>query len=135
MTKIAGFEQYRFSAGEDLFISITGYGLTFSKSSVKCLGYSRYVAVFFDRKGKRIAVIPGNPEEEEEIRDFVKDREARNAGFVRWNDKRFMRDVIALGQLDLGEKGVRVFGEYDMESHAIIYDLKRAEPITGRNKE
>ncbi len=90
------------------------------------------MAVFVDRKGKRLAVMPCSPDEDEEVRDFVRDPDSPNAGFVRWNDKKFLRDVIALGQLDLGEKGVRIMGEYQMENNAIIHDLNKAELITGR---
>ena len=44
--------------GGNLFVSVTSYGMTFSKSSVEAVGFPKYVKVYFDRSGKRFAVVP-----------------------------------------------------------------------------
>lgn len=113
-----------------IFVSVTGYGMTFSKASVEALGFPRLVRVYYDRKGKRFAVAPSL--REEGARTFVRDPEGPRAGFVRWNDRRLLDQVISLGALELGENGLRVMGEYVPGENILVYDLTRTVPVVGK---
>lgn len=128
-----GFERYRFTANDDIFVSFTRYGMTFSTSSVKLLGYPLYAEVYLDRENKRFAITPGE-KGDPDAKAFVRDPEAKNASFVRWNERRLLHDLIDLGELILGQKGVRVPGEYVESEKMIIYDLTKAESIRGKGK-
>ena len=113
-----------------VFISVTDYGITFSRDSVAMLGYPAFVRVYFDKKGKRMAVVPC--ESSEGARRFVKDGDLSGSGFVRWNDKRLLSQVYSLGALEPGGKGVRAMGEYVEEENLIVYDLKDTVPLRIR---
>ncbi len=128
-----GFERYRFTAFDDVFVSFTRYGMAFSTSSVKLLGYPLYAEVYLDRENKRFAITPGE-KGDPDAKAFVRDPEAKNASFVRWNERRLLHDLIDLGGLILGQKGVRVPGEYVESEKMIIYDLTKAEAIRGKGK-
>ena len=112
-----GFERYRFIEFDDVFVSLNRYGIKFSTSSVKLLGYPLYAEVYLDRENKRFA---------------VRHPEAKNASFVRWSERRLLNDLIDLGGLTLGDKGVRVPGEYIESEKMIVYDLTKAEAIRGK---
>ena len=114
-----------------IFISVTNYGMTFSKASVEVLGSPRYVKVFFDRKGKRIAIVPCA--EENGARSFARDPEASRSGFVRWNDKRLMAQIVSMGDLSIESHGVRVLGEYIPEENLLVYNLKQTIPLRQKN--
>ena len=128
-----GFERYRFTANDGIFVSFTRYGMAFSTSSVRLLGYPLYAEVYLDREGKRFAITPGE-KGDPDARAFVRNPEAKNASFVRWNERRLLHDLIDLGELNLGEKGVRVPGEYVESEKMIIYDLTKAEAIRGKGR-
>lgn len=128
-----GFERYRFNAYDDVFVSFTRYGMTFSTSSVRLLGYPLYAEVYLDRESKRFAISPGE-KGDPDAKVFVRNPEAKNATFVRWNERRLLHDLIDLGGLALGEKGVRVPGEYIESEKTIVYDLTKAEAIRGKGR-
>ena len=119
------------SRPDSVFVFITGYGMTFSKSAVNLLGYPPFVRVYFDRKGKRMALTPCP--EEEGARRFAKDPGTPRAGFVRWNDHRLLMQVCALGEIRTEGEGVRVQGEYYPEENVLVFNLKQTVPIRHRN--
>lgn len=127
------FERYKFVSDDGIFVSFTKYGITFSTSSIKLMNYAKFVEVYLDRNKKRFAISPGK-EDDPDVRSFVRDSQAKNAKFVRWNERRFLHELMDLGEIELGEKGVRIPGEYVEEDKMIVYDLTRAEAIRGRKK-
>lgn len=129
MSILEGFVPENSDSGV-IFVSITSYGMTFSRASVEAVDYPRFVKVYFDRKGKRFAIVPA--EEGDGSRSFAKDRSLPRAGFVRWNDKRLLAQVTALGSLDLGPNGIRVMGEYIPEENLLVYNLKQTIPIRAK---
>ena len=122
MGRLDGYEVYTRNFGGNIFISVTNYGVTFSKASVESLDYPNYVQVLFDRRDFNMAIKPC--EQNSEARIFVRDRNANRAGFVRWNDKKLIRYMIELADLQIGEKGIRIKGEYFHDENIIIYHLK-----------
>ena len=118
--------------GGSVFVSVTSYGMTFSKSSVEVLGFPRTVKVYLDRSGKRFAVVPS--EEAEGTRNCARDPGHPKSSFVRWNDKKLLNQLIAMGNLELGENGVRVQGEYVADENLLVFDLKKTQPIVGKNR-
>ena len=128
-----GFERYRFIEFDDVFVSLNRYGIKFSTSAVKLLGYPLYAEVYLDRENKRFAITPGE-KGDPYAKTFVRHPEAKNASFVRWSERRLLNDLIDLGGLTLGEKGVRIPGEYVESEKTIVYDLTKAEAIRGKWK-
>ena len=114
-----------------IFVSVTDYGMTFSKTSVEVIGFPRYVKVFFDRKGKRMAIVPCS--EENGARSFVRDSASPRAGFVRWNDKKLISQITSMGDLSIEGHGVRVLGEYVPEENLLVFNLKQTIPLRQKN--
>ena len=127
------FERYRFTSYTDIFVSFNKYGMTFSASSIKLMEYAKFVEVYLDRNKKRFAITPGK-EGDPDVRAFVQDSPSRNVRFVRWSERHLLHELIDLGEIDLGEKGVRIPGEYVESDKMIVYDLTRSEAIRGRKK-
>ena len=132
MGRLDGFKVYSRNTGGNIFISVTNYGITFSKASVECLDYPEYVHVLFDNDGN-MAVTPC--EKDDEARIFVKDRDSDRAGFVRWNDKRLIRYMVELADLKIGTKGIRIKGEHFSDENILIYDLKDYTQIRQKQEE
>ena len=114
-----------------VFVSVTDYGMTFSKASVEALGFPPFVRVYFDRKGKRMAIVPC--EEEEGARRFSRADGSAQAGFVRWNDKKLLAQVFTMAGLAPGGKGVRALGEYIAEENLLVYHLRDTVPLRERS--
>ena len=113
-----------------IFVSITDYGMTFSKGSVEAIGFPAFVRVYFDQKGKRMAIVPcGN---EEGARKFARGGDTPQAGFVRWNDKKLLEQINTLGGLENSGKGVRVLGEYIEDENLLVYNLKQTIPVRAK---
>ena len=115
-----------------IFLSVAEYGITFSKSSVEALGYPLFVKVLFDWKGKRVAIQP--TENKEGARYFVRNPDSDKASFVRWNDKKLLSQILALGGLELYGKTLRVSGEYIQEENVLIYSLNNVSEGCIRRK-
>ena len=116
-----------------IFISITNYGMTFSKSCVVKLNYPEFVHVYFEHDGNRMAVTPC--EKDSEARNFVRDKDSIRAGFVRWNDRDLIQHIISLGNMTIGKKGVRVYGEYVSSDNVLVFDLPHYTPIGKKSEE
>ena len=130
MSVLDGFEMYKKKDKGNIFISITQYGITFSKTSVACLDYAEYVHIFFDKNNIKMAITPC--EKDDEARIFVKNKNSPRAGFVRWNDKNLLKYVTELANLKFDEKGIRIKGEYVKNENVLIYDLNNYKAINGR---
>ena len=114
-----------------IFISITSYGLTFSKSCIDSLSYADYVHVLFEDDGVRMAVAPCN--KDAEARTFVRDRNSPRAGFVRWTDRQLINYIIDLGGIEMGSKGVRIDGDYLASDNVLLFDLRNYTPLKGKS--
>ena len=121
MSRLDGFKVFTRNDGGKIFISVTNYGVAFSKASVEKLNYPEYVHVLFDDYGN-MAISPC--EKDNEARTFVRNRNNVRAGFVRWNDKKLINYMIKAGGLSIGPKGIRVQGEYFPDENIVIYKLK-----------
>ncbi len=126
------FDLYRRGEGGKIFISITNYGMTFSKSCVEKLNYPEFVHVFFEQEGKRMAIAPCT--EDSEARGFVRDQSAPRAGFVRWNDRKLIQHAVSLANIELGKRGVRIYGQYIADDNVLVFDLKVYTPIGKQNE-
>ena len=113
-----------------VFVSVTDYGMTFSKGAVEALGYPAFVRVYFDKKGKRMAIVPCG--EEAGARKFARGGDTPQPGFVRWNDRKLLDQVNTLGGLDTSGKGVRVMGEYVEDEHLLVFNLKQTIPVRAK---
>ena len=121
MSRLDGFEVYTRKADGNIFISVTSYGVAFSKASVASLNFPGHVHVLFD-KNANMAISPC--EKDTTSRVFVKNPDSDRAGFVRWNDKRLIKHMIELADLNIGSKGIRIKGEYFADENILIYNLK-----------
>ena len=132
MSRLDGFKVYSRNDGGKIFISVTNYGVTFSKTSVEKLNYPEYVHVLFDDNGN-MAISPCA--QDNEARVFVRNRDNVRAGFVRWNDKKLINYMIKLGGLKIGSKGIRMGGEYFPDENIVIYNLKDYAQINQKEEE
>ncbi len=133
MGRLDGFEIYSRNTNGNIFISVTDYGLTFSKSSVESLDYPQYVHIFFDKKESKMAVQPC--EKDNRSRVFVKNKNSKRAGFVRWNDKKLINFLIDLGNLKIGANGIRIKGNYFDDENILMFDLKNYSPIKHKEED
>ena len=131
MGRLDNFEIYTRNSNRKIFISITAYGLTFSKGAVEALDYPQYVHVLFDKNTTSMAI--KSCEKDRQARVFVKNRNANRASFVRWNDKKLINFITQLGNLELASKGVRIQGDYFDDENVLIFNLKDYSFINYKN--
>ena len=94
MGLLDNFYVYGHKRSGKIFISITSYGITFSKSCVESLDYANFVHVCFENNGARMAVKPCKKDEKSRI--FVKNRNSPRASFVRWTDKNLVAHLMSI---------------------------------------
>ena len=116
------------------FISLSKYGVTFSKSSVEMLGYPSHVKPMLNREKKQFAIIAADGETN--ASPFVKNEAAKTKGFVRWNQRSLVRNLGQYTNVEnILETGIRVNGQYYPEENAIIYNLTDTQPLSSNANE
>ena len=110
---------------EKPFISLSKYGVTFSRLALSLLSDAAYVHIFLDRKNLKFAVQPC--EQDEAAMELVRSEQKKSQRFVRWGNRDLLRTLCSLSGSDISKGTVRINGEYHPEEDVMIFDL--AAPV------
>lgn len=102
------------------FITLSRYGITFSKYSLEKLAYAQYVHAYIDRDAKQFAI---QPCQKDEAAIELVSHDKPNPAFVRWGNRKMLRTLVGLAGINVNEKSYRINGVYYKEEDVIIYDL------------
>ena len=103
------------------FITLSKYGITFSKNSLIQLEYAHYVHAYIDRKRKLFAVKPC-PLDEAALELVSHSKQKPN--YIRWRNRSLLRTLASLSGADVNSGSVRIRGKYIPDEDVIIFDLK-----------
>lgn len=129
MGRLDSFELIRGNS-ELPFISLSKYGITFSKSALELLDLAEHVHIYIDRKNRQFAVQPCKQDVNSVT--LVKNRESavRNhkVPFVRWSNRSLLRTLEQMSGLSIQDQVIRVNGVYYEDENVIIFDLSKVIP-------
>jgi len=125
---LEGFEKFEVSPGS-ASISVTSYGVGFSKSAVLRMSRCEYVISLIDYSGKRFAIQKCGKDDDGSTKFYHGQRNTS----VRWNNKELIKTLKTMMGWDLSKKAYKVDGEYIPNEQALIFDLNNAETINRGN--
>jgi|GEM_PF-5029743 len=120
---LSGFKIFNPSTGT-ISVSFANYGISFSKGAIKCLNRPEYVIFAYDQ-GNRLVGIKPTKEDPRQIQFIKKEKN----GYVRINNKQFIRKIEAACEMNLSDKVTKYFSHWDDKEEMLIVDLKR--PLNG----
>ena len=107
------------------FITLRNYFITFSKLAIEYLDYAPYIHMYINKE-KRIAVIQACEHDAAAI-PFFKEPEKGKQILVRIMNSQTSHRLMDVAGVDDCGKGIRYYGEYLPEDHAIVFDLSKGE--------
>lgn len=112
-------------------VSITTNGVTFSKAAIVKVRMPEYVLLMINETDKQLAIIESE-KDAENATPFVRNKKSPS---VRYNNKDFLYTLEKLMGWDLTQQGYKAMGEYYSDENALVFNLRSATPITGRESE
>lgn len=113
------------------YITLRNRSINFSKKAIEDLNYAKYVHMYVDEKGKRVAFVPC-ADEDNAIAFYRKPKEGRQL-LVRLSDVKKAKMLMNLAGIDDCGKGLRFYGEFYKEEMTLVIsmDLKEQEKYQG----
>ena len=110
-------------------VSFTKNGATFNKVALERMNKAQCVTLLIQRSTKRFA-IRQCAQTDANAMPFAAAIKPKSPS-IRWNNKEFQHIVCEMMDWDLDHcKGFKVVGEYLKGEKALLFDLKKAIPIT-----
>jgi hypothetical protein len=104
-------------------ITIAEYGVTFNKAAIEAMGNPERVKLGFDKQYKKMCIMPVEDEDERAFAFADKERD----GYVRINNKDFVRFVLRyFPELTL-DKSIRCVAIWDAEKRLLFADVANIE--------
>ena len=119
---LQGFEKFEVSPGVAA-MTISSYGIGFSKTAVNRMGKCEYVVAYMDYNGKRFAIQKCKQDEDGATKFYHGQRNTS----VRWNNRELIKTLCNMMGWDSSECSYKVEGEYLPEECALIFNLNNAE--------
>lgn len=117
------FEWYNRKVGVPI-VSVASYGLTFNSGAAEAMGRPAYIKLGFDRNNLVIGVMPVHDIRENDQLCFpFTDRK----GYVRINNKDFIRHISTLLPNGIPNAAKRVYAHWCQEQGVLIVDLKQLD--------
>ena len=107
-------------------LSMSKYGLMFTKTTLEALNFPRYVEVSVDEK-KKLFGIRSAKEANEHTRNFVKNGRKNSELYVKWNTRDIMTFISRCMNIDLFQldSTIKVAGTFDISDYSIVFYLSR----------
>ncbi|HFX3886268.1 TPA: hypothetical protein QFL15_001926 [Enterococcus faecium] len=106
-------------------VTISKYGVNFSKAAAECLKFSEYALVYLNDRSKMIAITPASKTSNEAVAFYKpKNKTAKNPSI---QSSRFLSILSKLCQWDIENKTYYVKPEYLEDGKGIYLDLNKAE--------
>lgn len=129
MGRLDSFELIR-GSGEQPFISLSKYGITFPKPTLEALDLAEYVHIYIDSKNRQFAVQPCERDVNSVI--LVRNREqairSKKIPFIRWSNRKLLRTLEKMSGYSVSDQVIRVNGTYYDDENVIIFDLADVVP-------
>ena len=107
------------------FITLRERFITFSKTAIEQLEYAPLINMFVMEKEQKVYFQVCNDPHDEDALKFYKERPGKQL-LVRVSSKGACNLLIKIARIEkCGENGVRFYGEYLPEDHAIEIDLSK----------
>lgn len=126
---LEGFETFSVTIGA-ASISVSEYGISFSKTSVIRLGKAEYVKLLINANTKEIAIQISDKNTEDSIKFYT----GQKSTSVRWNYRELQNTISDMMDWDLKEYIYKVEGKYFHEDKALVFDLKSASKQKASKK-
>lgn len=126
------FKWYKPSIGTPI-ISIAEYGITFNKAAAEEMNNPPRIQLGFDEFNLLIGVKPVHIVEEDSDKTSLIFAERERNGFIRVNNKDFIRFISRYCPDIKFDRAVRCLGKWDEDLQVLIIDLKH--PIEGQSSE
>lgn len=104
------------------FITLRERSITFSKTAIEQLEYAPYVDLLIGEE-KQIAVFQAVEKNEDSL-PFYKEPKGKQL-LVRLGNKKICAKLMNIAHIKAGKEGIRFYGEYLKEDHAIVIDLSK----------
>ena len=104
------------------YITLSRYGITFSKASLEKLNNAQYVHALIDRDNQQFAIQPC--ENDAAAIEFVSPSK-KNPAFIRWGSRKMLRTLVSVTNINVNESSYRFAGVFYKEEGVIIYNRKR----------
>ena len=111
----------RSKSSERPFITLRDRSITFSKSAIEYLGYSEYIDMYIDKKGKRAAFKACK--KYDGAFPFYKPPKEGRPVLVRISDKKMTKMLLDLAMVEDPGKGMRFYGHYNEEESLLVIDM------------
>jgi hypothetical protein len=111
-------------------MSITRNGITFSQAAIQKLAKPEFVEFLIDDDNKVLAVVAKQEKTDNSFRFFSPEKEIITA---RIGNKDFRNQLAELMSWTLDkDEGYRIDGEFDKDSNALFFDLKKAKLLNNK---
>lgn len=111
-------------------VSISNYGLTFNKAVLERMGSPKFVDLFLDESGKRLAI--KQSDSETGIPFSTSNERKVNA---RINNKEFARKLFELMGWEYRNVSYKVLGEWFDDEKIFVFDLNQATENVSTSKD
>lgn len=114
-------------------VSVAEYGITFNKAAAEEMGNPERIQLGFNTEMKLIGVKPLKEYDEELEKESFSFAEKERKGFIRINNKDFIRFISRYCPEINFSKAVRCLATMDEEQNVLIVDL--SNPLEGQVEE
>lgn len=111
---------------ENPYMTISKYGIQFSKSTIELLNAPAFVHIFIDEEKKQFAIQPC--EYDGSAFPFVKEPTGGKQTLARWNNTTLVSVFSRIVGKDFKAKAARANGSYFNDENLIIFDLTDLQP-------
>ena len=123
---LEGFEIFEFVVGTPT-LSVTKNGVAFNKTTVEKLRKPETVLPLINKSSAQVAIKPCEYIDNGAQRFFREGNKVANG--VRWNNKDLLDTISKMMKWNLDNGGYKVKGTYFEDENAIVFDLRKAEPL------
>ena len=124
MSVLDGLQKIKINK-ERPFITLRDSTITFSKLTVELLGYPSHVVSYID-KDKKLFAIQASEQDHDAVRFYQPPAEGKQM-LTRWASRERVQLLLNLAGLTNCGKGIRFYGDYYPEDHAIIFTMIPAD--------
>ncbi|MGQ5708268.1 hypothetical protein [Lactobacillus sp. PSON] len=123
MIDLNGFQAFTFTTGENT-MTVTSYGIRFSKATIVQLGMPRYVNILINYDSKEFAIKVTNSSDIQKTQFLNPERKKME---VQWNNSLLKDNLVNLMGWDLKNVSYKIKGKYIPDQSLMLFDLKEAK--------
>lgn len=122
MIDLSRFQTFTFTTGEQT-MTVTKYGVRFSKATLIQLGRPEYVRVMINYEDKQLVIQSTSPRDPNKT-SFLKPSKKKME--VQWNNSLLKGNLKELMGWDLNNVSYKVRGKFIPDQNLMLFNLKKA---------